>query len=147
MKWTDDLQKSLLIKIFSFTCCKKNMNFQYLKKTPLIYLTVTIISLLLIFRSSIFLFHEHSFFNRWWKLKLTISLFLCGSQGHGSPKWPKYEKKCLVQTPYFLKRVYPRVSKWQNENVSYLSKGINSRNFLFWGWVNNKIQNFKKKKM
>ena len=28
---------------------------------------------------------------------------------HGSPKWPKYEKNCLIQTAYFLKN--PRVSK------------------------------------
>ena len=36
---------------------------------------------------------------------------------HGSPKWPKYEKKCLAQTTYFLKRVYLRLSK--NSKMPY----------------------------
>ena len=30
---------------------------------------------------------------------------------HGYPKWPKHEKNGLAQTPYFLKRVYARVSE------------------------------------
>ena len=30
---------------------------------------------------------------------------------HGCLKWPKHGKNCLAETAYFLKRVYPRVSK------------------------------------
>ena len=35
----------------------------------------------------------------------------CIAIAHGSPKRPKSEINCPSQTPYFLKRVYPRVSK------------------------------------
>ena len=56
------------------------------------------------------------------KVLLMSSKFQSVDQGHnlviltehGSPKWSKYEKNCLAQTPYFFKRVYPKVSKSSN---------------------------------
>ena len=40
-----------------------------------------------------------------------VEAILCPFDNTGFPKQPKYEKNCPSQTQYFLKRLYPRLSK------------------------------------